>query len=76
LYPPLSAALPGISGSDPVVGPPVSSIRWEMLREGIEDDEYLRLLCDLIRKSVPRSRRSSSRHTTRCWRFPGLSPAT
>ena len=45
LYPPESAAVPGVG---PVVEPPVSSIRWEMLREGIEDYESLWLLRDLI----------------------------
>jgi hypothetical protein len=44
VYPPLSAAVPGASGTGPVIEPPVSSIRWEMLREGIEDYEYLYLL--------------------------------
>jgi hypothetical protein len=47
LYPPLAAAAPGTSG-EPIIEPPVSSIRWEMLREGIEDYEYLWLLRDLI----------------------------
>ncbi len=50
LYPPLAAAAPGISGSKPILDAPVSSIRWEMLREGIEDYEYLWLLRDLIAK--------------------------
>ena len=50
LYPPLTAATPGASGSEPVIEPPVSSIRWEMLRDGIEDYEYLWLLRDLIAK--------------------------
>jgi hypothetical protein len=50
VYPPLAAAAPGISGDKPVIEPPVSSIRWEMLREGIEDYEYLWLLRDLIGK--------------------------
>jgi hypothetical protein len=49
-YPPLKGAFPGKSGSDPVVEPPVSSIRVEMLREGIEDYEFLWLLRDLIGK--------------------------
>ena len=44
LYPPLSAAVPGLSGQDPVIEPPVSSIRLEMLREGVEDYEYLCIL--------------------------------
>jgi len=50
VYPPLAAAAPGISGPDPVIEPPVSSIRWEMLREGIEDYECLHLLRELIAK--------------------------
>ena len=37
---------------EPVIEPPVSSIRWEMLREGIEDYEYLWLLNDLIAKKA------------------------
>jgi hypothetical protein len=48
VYPPEAAAVPGASGSDPVIEPPVSSIRWEMLREGIEDWEYLYLLRELL----------------------------
>lgn len=50
LYPPLAAAKPGISGSAPIIEPPVTSIRWEMLREGVEDYEFLWLLRDLIAK--------------------------
>ena len=42
--------MPGTSGDKPVIEPPVSSIRWEMLREGIEDYEFLWLLRDLIDK--------------------------
>ena len=46
VYPPLAAA----SGnpSEPVVEGPVDSIRWEMLRDGIEDYEYLVMLRKLI----------------------------
>jgi len=50
LYPPEAAAVPGASGKDPVIEPPVSSMRWEMLREGIEDFEYLCLLRELLAK--------------------------
>ncbi len=50
IYPPLSAAVPGASGSQPVLDPPVSSIRWEMLREGIEDWEMLYLLREAIER--------------------------
>ena len=48
--PPEAAAVPGKSGPEAVIAPPVSSIRWEMLREGIEDYEYLYLLRELIAK--------------------------
>lgn len=44
LYPPEAAAVPGLSGDKAVIEPPVSSIRWEMLREGVEDYEFLWLL--------------------------------
>lgn len=50
IYPPEAAAVPGLSGPEPVIAPPVSSIRWEMLREGVEDYEYLYLLRDLLAK--------------------------
>lgn len=50
IYPPEAAAEPGLSGGQPVLEPPVSSIRWEMLREGIEDYESLYLLRELIAK--------------------------
>jgi hypothetical protein len=50
IYPPEAAAEPGMSGGRPVLEPPVSSIRWEMLREGIEDYETLYLLRELIAK--------------------------
>jgi hypothetical protein len=49
IYPPLAAA-GGVTGNQAVMDRPVSSIRWEMLREGIEDYEYLWLLRDLIAK--------------------------
>ena len=50
IYPPEAAAVPGFRGGDPVIEPPVSSIRWEMLREGIEDYEYLYMLRELLAK--------------------------
>lgn len=50
IYPPLDAATPVAGGSDPVIAGPVSSIRWEMIREGVEDYEYLYLLRSLIDK--------------------------
>ena len=40
LYPPLAV----FDGDGPVLQGPVESIRWEMLRDGIEDYEYLAML--------------------------------
>ena len=49
LYPPESAA----GGSkEPILDGPVSSIRWEMLREGIEDLDFLYILSDRIKESL------------------------
>lgn len=42
LYPPLAAA--DAKGNSPILDGPVDSIRWEQLRDGIEDYEYLSLL--------------------------------
>jgi hypothetical protein len=46
IYPPLAAADAHPSG--PVLEGPVDSIRWEMLRDGIEDYEYLAMLGRLL----------------------------
>jgi len=54
LYPPEAAAVPGKSGPATVLEGPVSSIRWEMLREGVEDYEFLWLLRDLVEKNRAR----------------------
>ena len=45
LYPPLEAAR-GTEG--PVLSGPVESLRWEMLRDGIEDYEYLAMLRSVL----------------------------
>ncbi|MCL2711422.1 MAG: DUF4091 domain-containing protein, partial [Planctomycetaceae bacterium] len=50
LYPPLSAATPGRNNGNVILEPPVSSIRWEMIREGIQDYEMLLMLRDLKEK--------------------------
>jgi len=47
LYPPLEAATPGRNDGKAMIKPPVSSIRWEMIREGIQDYEMLLMLRDL-----------------------------
>jgi len=50
IYPPLTAAVPGLNDGRPVFDKPVSSIRWEMIREGIEDYEMLYLLHELLQQ--------------------------
>jgi len=46
IYPPEAAA--GASPAAPVLDGPVDSIRWEMLRDGVEDYEYLAILRGLL----------------------------
>ncbi|MGA2497089.1 MAG: glycoside hydrolase domain-containing protein [Tepidisphaeraceae bacterium] len=46
IYPPQAAA--GAAPAVPVLDGPVDSIRWEMLRDGIEDYEYLVILRKLL----------------------------
>ncbi len=48
IYPPLSAAVPGLNEGKPNFEKPVSSIRWEMIRDGVEDYEMLFLLRELL----------------------------
>ncbi len=48
LYPPLAAA--DGNPEQPVLEPPIGSIRLDMLRDGIEDYEYLAILQELINK--------------------------
>ena len=49
IYPPLSAAIPGLNDGKPIFDKPVSSIRWQMIREGVEDYEMLYLLRELLK---------------------------
>ena len=46
IYPPEAAA--EAQPAQPVLDGPVDSIRWEMLRDGIEDYEYLAMLRRLL----------------------------
>ena len=54
MYPPLSAAVPGRNDGLPIFDKPVSSIRWEMIREGIEDYEMLYMLRELLQQKGDR----------------------
>ncbi len=47
IYPPEAAA--DAHPGEPVLDGPVESIRWEMLRDGIEDYEYLAILNRLLK---------------------------
>ena len=47
IYPPEAAA--DAHPAEPVLDGPVESIRWEMLRDGIEDYEYLAILSRLLK---------------------------
>lgn len=49
IYPPITAAVPGMNGGKPVLDAPNASVRWEMLRAGIQDVETLRILEDLLK---------------------------
>ena len=48
IYPPLNAAVPGMNGGAPIFDEPNASIRWEMLRAGIQDYETLLILKNLL----------------------------
>lgn len=50
-YPPLSVFDPKKANDAPCLDPPVSSIRAEMLREGIEDYEMLAMLADTLKEN-------------------------
>jgi len=52
IYPPVAAA--DAHPEKPVLDGPVDSIRWEMLRDGIEDYEYLAILKRLIEQKADR----------------------
>lgn len=50
VYPPLAAAVPGRNDGLPVYDAPCASIRWEMIREGVEDYEMLTILKNLLKE--------------------------
>ncbi|HQM48060.1 MAG TPA: DUF6067 family protein [Candidatus Hydrogenedentes bacterium] len=59
IYPPEAAA--GGNPPEPVLEGPVDSIRWEMLRDGVEDYEYFVILAKLFasrREQIPVTERS------------------
>lgn len=50
VYPPLSAAVPGRNNGNPIYDEPCASIRWEMIREGVEDYEMFVILENLLKE--------------------------
>ncbi|MCF0234543.1 MAG: DUF4091 domain-containing protein, partial [Thermoguttaceae bacterium] len=48
IYPPLRAATPGRNNGEPILDAPNASMRWEELREGVQDYEMLAMLRKLI----------------------------
>ncbi|MBN2269357.1 MAG: DUF4091 domain-containing protein [Sedimentisphaerales bacterium] len=52
IYPPVAAA--DAQPAQPVLDGPVDSIRWEMLRDGLEDYEYLAMLKRLLKAKDPK----------------------
>ena len=63
IYPPLEAAVPGMNDGKPILKRPVPSIRWAMIREGVEDYEMLGMLRHLLQErggKLPADRRSAA----------------
>ncbi len=50
IYPPLTAATSGRNDGKPIFDDPVASVRWEMIREGVQDYEMLTMLKKLTEK--------------------------
>lgn len=70
IYPPLRAAVPGSDDGKPVFDRPVTSIRWEMIREGVEDYEMLYLLRELLRKKGDRLNETERKTAEELLRVP------
>jgi hypothetical protein len=56
MYPPESATG---TQSEAILDGPVSSIRWEALRDGLEDYEYLSILRNLIQQKKAKLKKKS-----------------
>ena len=69
VYPPVAAA--GAHPSGPVLDGPVDSIRWEMLRDGIEDYEYLVTLKKLLEAKKDKLSRSQQEEYAGLLDVPG-----
>ena len=69
VYPPVAAA--DAQPSEPVLEGPVDSIRWEMLRDGIEDYEYLVVLKKLLEAKKDKLTQSQQREYAGLLEVPG-----
>ena len=68
IYPPEAAAT--ARQSDTILDGPVDSIRWEMLRDGIEDYEYFALLQRLLERHADTLSRTRRRRIERLLQVP------
>ena len=68
IYPPEAAA--DANPAKPVLDGPVDSIRWEMLRDGIEDYEYLTILKKLIESKKAKLSTSQRKNFTALLEVP------
>lgn len=68
LYPPLAAA--SADPQRPVLDGPIDSIRWEHLRDGIEDYEFFCLLRDRLARAKPRVSSAEAEEYSRLLQVP------
>ena len=73
IYPPLSAATPGRNEGKPIFDGPCASIRWEMIREGVEDYEMLTILKKLLEEKSDKLSSSDKEKFEKLFDFSVLS---
>ena len=66
LYPPRRGEPP----KEPVLEPPVDSIRWELIREGLEDREYFFILRELLKKAEGKMREEALAEAKEALKLP------
>ncbi len=69
IYPPLRAAEPGLNNGEFILDEPNSSIRWETIREGVEDYELLVILSELAKKCEKKMTRQQKEQLTQIFDF-------
>ncbi|MCD6505185.1 DUF4091 domain-containing protein [Candidatus Poribacteria bacterium] len=66
LYPPRRGEPP----KEPVLEPPVDSIRWELIREGLEDREYFFILRELLKEAEGKMREEALAEAKEALKLP------